>query len=335
LSSLFGQSKRPLKSLLTVKTEALKNTKMQLNPFSKPQETIETIKEVVISNEEANQEQPALQFKGQTEGFKLIKLDLIDDPNQPLRSNIDQDRLNELVLSIKQMGLIEPIIVRPKGERFEVIAGHRRLLASQIAKTPELPCIVKRLGQEETEIMKLHENMYREDISPLDEAKHFNYLIQSQKISPAKLAQFIGKSATYVSERLATFNYPDELRNALASRKITFSSAREFARHPDPEKIKQFLRYAIQNGVTPNMARQWVQDDMQSLRPKDPNQDQTADGFAVEESQGLRYSCELCSEPIDIQELSVVYMHNKCNGELRRSLADSSDSSAAAPSARA
>ena len=76
-----------------------------------------------------------------------------------MRSDLTPDSVADLVLSIKQMGIIEPIIVKPRAGRFEVIAGHRRLLAATIAQLTLLPAIVRDLGVEETEIMKIHENM--------------------------------------------------------------------------------------------------------------------------------------------------------------------------------
>jgi len=241
-----------------------------------------------------NMEPNSQQQPNQTsEGFQLIPLGLIDDPAKPLRSDLTPDSVADLVLSIKQMGIIEPVIVKPRADRFEVIAGHRRLLAATIAKLALVPCIIKVLGVEETEIMKLHENIYREDISPVDEAKHFDYLIQRLKLSPAKIAQLISRSPTYISERLAIFNYPDELRMALQQKKIVFSVARVFARHPDPEKIRTFLRYAISNGMTPTMAEKWVKDDLKLLERRSEAPPEDLSGDTLSKPEVPYYNCYL------------------------------------------
>lgn len=278
---------------------------------------------------------PQQPIKGRDEGYKLVDINLIDEPEQAMRSAIEEGELNELVISIKQVGLLEPIILKPKEERFEVIAGHRRFLACRIAKLPQVPSIIKRLGAEETEIVKMHENLYRQDISPLDEAKHFNYLIQKQKLTPARIAQFIGKSLTYVSERLATLDYPDELREALASKKITFSAAREFARHPDKSKILTFLRYAIQNGVTPNMARQWVQEDIRAQEGTNIVQSTGSDGLPPIEEQTSIYKCFYDGDPVEAANLTVVYMHDKCAHELQRAISDTAPEQEPASAAQA
>ena len=288
------------------------------NTEEQPQSPEVKIEEELVS--------PATPLAQEDDGFKLISLDLIDDPATPMRSDLTTDSVTELVLSIKQVGIIEPLIVKAIGQRYEVIAGHRRLFASRICKLDQIPCIVKRLGQEETEVMKVHENLYREDISPLDEAKHIDYLIQHLKLSPAKVAQLIGKSPTYVSERLAIFNYPDELRQALASKKIVFSVAREFARHPDPEKIKQFVRYSVQNGATPNMARQWVQDDIRATTQSSNPEASSSEDFPEDQNHQLAYHCALCHDPIEVVNLTVAYMHDRCHQELQKELKDSSSS---------
>src|SRR3990172_1892721 len=89
-------------------------------------------------------------------GFQLLPLDKIDDPSRPLRTDLTPESVQDLVLSIKQMGIIEPIIVRPVGDRYEIIAGHRRMTAASIAQLTLIPTIVKNIGNEETEIFKKH-----------------------------------------------------------------------------------------------------------------------------------------------------------------------------------
>jgi len=253
-------------------------------------------------------------------GFQIIPLELIDDPARPMRSDLTPDSVTELVLSIKQMGIIEPLIVKPQADRFEVIAGHRRLLASQIAKLDQIPCIIKNIGREEGEIMKIHENMFRDDISPFDEAKHFDYLIQQLKLSPAKVSQLIGRSPQYVSDRLAIFNYPPELRQALVDKKISFSSARVFARHPDPEKIRVFTRYAVSNGITPTLAEKWVKEDIAATKPRQETVASEGPTFPDREPETPYYHCYLCGEGVEVQEVVPVYLHTKCDNQFRQAL---------------
>jgi ParB family chromosome partitioning protein len=197
--------------------------------------------------------------------YKIISLDLIDDPERPIRKDLTPESVADLVMSIKQMGIIEPLIVFSKGDRYEVIAGHRRRYAAELAKLAEAPCHVHKVSPEQIEMMKIHENMYRQNIRPSDEMIHFKYIMTRLKISPTKLAQLIGKSDGYVSERLGIADYEPELKEALDTGKINFSVAKELAKTDDRNKTIEYLRYAIQNGLTQTGARQWVQDYKNSL----------------------------------------------------------------------
>lgn len=306
--------------------ESLANTITMFNPLRRDQPNTQEEPATTPVELEEELSSPATPLVQQDDGFKLVSLELIDDPAAPMRSDLTTESVQDLVVSIKQMGLIEPIIIRPVGQRFEVIAGHRRLVASRICQLDQIPCIIKRLGNEETEVMKIHENLYREDISPLDEAKHIDYLIQHLKLSPAKIASLIGRSPSYVAERLAIFNYPNELREALVSKKLVFSVAREFARHPDPEKIKQFVRYSVQNGATPGMARQWVQDDIKAINSINNPEASSSEEYPADTNHQLAYHCSLCSEPIEIAQLTMAYLHDKCDKELKSALKDTSSS---------
>ena len=106
---------------------------------------------------------------------KTIVLDRIKDPAAPLRSDLSHEAVNDLVQSIKQVGIIEPLVVRKKGDDFEVIAGHRRLVAAGIAGLTEVPCIIVKASDEQAEVLKLHENLNRNDIKYLNIWKPFIY----------------------------------------------------------------------------------------------------------------------------------------------------------------
>jgi ParB family chromosome partitioning protein len=266
----------------------------------------------------------------ETEGFHLLPLELIDDPARPMRSDLTLDSVQDLVMSIKQVGILEPLLVTSKDGRYEVIAGHRRLMAAQAAGLNEAPCIVRKVGNEEKEIMKIHENMFREDISPFDEAKHFDYLIQHLKLSPAKVASLIGRSPTFVSERLAIFNYPPELRQALIDKKIVFSVARTFGRHPDPEKIRTFLRYAVSNGITPTLAEKWVKDDIATTQPKPQGGGASTYTESDRQPESAYYHCYLCTDGVDVVDVIPVYLHSACDKQFRAATASTAPSAPAA-----
>ena len=248
--------------------------------------------------------------------FKVISLDLIDDPERPLRTDLSPESVEELVISIRQVGIIEPLVVKPKGERYEIIAGHRRLVAAGIADLAEVPCYILNVDEEQGEFIKIHENLYRTDPTPSDQAEHFAYLIQHHKLSPAKISQLIHKSDSYVTDRLNILNYPQELAEALNSGAINFSVAREFYRLKNKEKTIEYLEYAIKSGLTPTLAKRWVEDYLRTLAPAasppPPEEIPTATSAPIESVT----TCVFCTKPVKLAEAVISYLHQECHKEV-------------------
>lgn len=250
-----------------------------------------------------------------TKEFRELPLTLIDDPSRPMRSDLGRDNIEDLIRSIKQVGLIEPIIVKAVGERYEVIAGHRRTVASEYAGLAVVPCHVVDVTDEQAEMMKIHENLYRVDISPADEASHYAYLIDKQKLTPTRVAQLISRSVKYVTDRLDILYYERELREALDTGLINFSVAKEFNRIKDPSKLSQYLKYAVRGGMTQGVAKKWVDD---LIRPATPVSQFQGDGLDENEytqPQDQKSKCFYCMDDVKLLEAHVVYVHDKCVNE--------------------
>lgn len=255
--------------------------------------------------------------------YSVVSTDLIDDPERPMRTDITEASVEDLVLSIKQMGIIEPLVVKPVNGRFEVIAGHRRLFASKLAKLLEVPCFIREANKEQTEMLKIHENMYRAEIKPADEAKHFDYLIQKQHMTPPKIAQLISKSASYVTDRLAILDYPIPLKEAMDRGEITFAVAREFARFDDLPQLVQSIRYAKVSGMTSDMARKWVHD-YKTAKDQPSVTSQTTINTETNQPEVESLStCVYCRESVKLREAAVVYMHEKCLKEANAQIVES------------
>ena len=235
-----------------------------------------------------------------------------------MRNNITQESVQELVMSIKQVGLIEPIVVKPRDDRYEVIAGHRRKFACEVAKIPQVACYVRYVGTDESEMMKIHENLYREDVKPSDEAKHFDNMIKHYKMSPIKIGQLIGKSESYVHDRLAIFNYPPFLKDAMDAGQISFSVAREFSRIDDVKQINTYVNYAIRSGMTTSTAQKWVQDFKRSKELPGVEQSSIYDAASGAQTLNQSAMCIYCREGVNLLEASVVYMHDQCVMEAQR-----------------
>lgn len=244
--------------------------------------------------------------------YKIISLDLIDDPERPMRTDLTPESVSDLILSIKQMGIIEPIIVCPRGERYEVIAGHRRRYAAELAKLMEVPCHVHNIKDDQVEMMKIHENLYRKDVRPSDEAQHFAHILKKFKISSTKLAQMINKSDSYISQRMSIFDWEPELKDAMDTGQIPFAVAIELSKTGSRDKTIEYLRYAIQNGLTAAGARQWVKDYKLSLETKPPETTQVYDPTGGVMIQKTYFPCIRCNDKKEIQDVTPVYICNPC-----------------------
>ncbi len=150
---------------------------------------------------------------------------IIPNKNQPRRSFNQQD-LEDLKVSIKAKGLLQPIIVREKGDFFEIVAGERRWRASQLAQIHELPAIVRNLSDADVLEIAIIENIQRADLNPYEEALGYKDLLEKFDHTQEKLASILGKSRVYISNMIRLLNLPDEILKFLQVGKITTGHAR-------------------------------------------------------------------------------------------------------------
>lgn len=250
--------------------------------------------------------------------FKLISTDLVDDPEQPMRTDMTDLSVEDLVVSMKQVGIIEPLVVKPVGDRFEVIAGHRRLFSARLAKIVEVPCYVRSAGKEQTEMLKIHENMYRAEINPFDEARHFSVMIDKYHMTPIKIGQLISKSSNYVLDRLAILDYPDFLREAMVKGEINFTVAKEFAKFDDLQQMSSAVYYAKRGGMTAEMAKKWVTDYKRSKDQPVQTEVRSLNDTTGREEVEHFVQCTYCRQNVTLMQAEVVYMHHACLVEANR-----------------
>jgi len=241
-----------------------------------------------------------------------ISLDLIDQPTKAMRQNLTPESVEDLARSIRQFGVLQPILVRHENGRYEIIAGHRRYTAAKLAGLAKLPCVVANLSADMADIAKIHENIYRKDINPVDEAIYLDYLIKTYKLSTQKLAEQIGKSSTYVLDRLTILSYPEELKQALARGQIKLTVARVFSKITEPQKQHEYLKYAIASGITPQVAEGWFADWKRQQRGEfeEPKETQTLP-FS-DQYQPTLVTCLICPEDLQMMHARIAYLHEHC-----------------------
>jgi ParB family chromosome partitioning protein len=177
---------------------------------------------------------------GRSTGVKVISIDRIEsNPGQP-RMIFDEDALSELSASIKEHGVLQPILVRPLGEnRYQLIAGERRWRATRQAGIATIPALVEEIDDDTALEISIIENLQREDLSPLEEATMFDRMVREHGYSIRKLAEKLGKDKGYLENRLRLADAPEEIRQLVSLRKDTVSHAYELLKVQDPKKRKR------------------------------------------------------------------------------------------------
>ena len=164
---------------------------------------------------------------------------ILPNPAQP-RLSYDEDSLTELASSIREHGVLQPILVRPSGSKFELIAGERRWRASQMAERETIPAIVVEFDEQTALEVSIIENLQREDVSPLEEAAMFRRMTETFGYSVRQLAQKVGKDKGYIENRLRLSDAPADIRELVSLRKDTISHAYELMKIGD-ERLRRRL----------------------------------------------------------------------------------------------
>ena len=184
-------------------------------------------------------------------GVKMVPVDRIEpNPEQP-RLAFDEATLIELAASIREHGVLQPILLRPiDGGRFQLIAGERRWRASKIAEQHAIPAFVEEIDDDTALEISIIENLQREDISPLDEAAMYDRMIREHGYSIRKLAEKLGKDKGYLENRLRLADAPAEVRELVSLRKDTRSHAYELMKVQDPKKRRRLADQVARNELS-------------------------------------------------------------------------------------
>jgi ParB/RepB/Spo0J family partition protein len=242
------------------------------------------------------------------------------EPSAPVRASIEDGPLEELAQSIAELGLLQPLIVRPVGEKFEVVAGHRRLLATRKVGLPRVQClVVTQENDEEVTASRLHENIYRQDMSPVEEAAVYAELFEKY-LDVDKVCKIVHRSRVTVEARLNILAGDRDVLNTLQRGMITVGVAEQLNKVKDHGVRKYLLEYAVRDGASVEKVRNWrlqyhgvtfdqVNKDVPPVTPQESQQLLTT----VQPT-----ACYFCGSSDDQHEIKWLPVHASCQRMVER-----------------
>ena len=240
MGALFGNFDYDAEEALVAKVSKVSESNVKKEAAVKP----------VAKKEESK---PVAEIKGKEDQKDLIRAiyvpisSISPNPNQP-RKTFDEEALNELAASIKEQGVIQPLIVEEiVTGHYSIVAGERRFRAAQIAKLDTVPVIIKSLTELQRIQMSLIENIQRENLNPIEEAYAYQYLIQRSNLTQEELAAKVGKSRSAIANSIRLLSLSDKLKDDVISGQISAGHARAILSLVNPAD-QQLLREKIVDG---------------------------------------------------------------------------------------
>lgn len=175
------------------------------------------------------------------ENLLTVDLDKLKAREDQPRKNFDDDSLEELANSIKADGVIQPIVVRKVGDKYEIIAGERRFRASKLVGLEKVPIIVKNVSDRKARELALVENIQREDLNPIEEAISLKTLMEEYKLTQQELSDIVGKSRSYIANNLRLLNLSDYIKDYLIRGELSPSQGRTLLSLETEEERKKYL----------------------------------------------------------------------------------------------
>ena len=224
-----------------------------------------------------------------TEEIKnLSTSEITRNPYQP-RITFDEKKLEELAASIKANGLLQPIIVRKsKLAGYELLSGERRFLASQKAGLKEIPAIIRDYTDQQMRLLSIIENLQRENLNPLEEAKSLENLVLNEKLSHEEIGQFLGKSRSYVTNMIRLLKLPKELLFLLEKGEISTGQAKVFLSLNEVSEQLELARLAVRKHLSVRELEQIVKNKKAPSLTPETEKKPSKNIFLVEAEENLK-----------------------------------------------
>ena len=243
---------------------------------------------------------------------KSIRLDLIDRPKDPDRMDIGKNEVGELAESIKERGLLQPITVAERNERYEIVYGDRRFLAHQELGLDKIPCVVRQYDESEIAVDRAVENLQRVDLTVLEEAMVYQRMMDKGGLDDGKIGKLVGKSGGMVKRKRHLLRMPRNFQEALHSGRVLMSVAEYLMAVGDESHRDYLLEMAIEHGVTLIVVRGWVDDWKRSQREIESREGSGLRDVGVYEEKPIYISCDICGGPENLKDLKRLSTCKEC-----------------------
>lgn len=243
-----------------------------------------------------------------------IPVDSIIEPINAHRSSIDNDSILELAASIDHIGQIAPILVAQRGHQYEVIAGHRRLLAVRHLGWPTIyATLVDYADGVEAEIVRATENLQRSQLTPVEEANIIYQLHSDHGQSISDIARQLGRSKQWVETRIDIAHMPTDVLTSLSLSEISIGHAQQLSRVTDDDHRAYLLSYARRDGVTVPILAQWVSEWMSRDPDGDPDDVPRPSLPIADEPVVIQIPCGMCRNPVEYRSSTLVRLCTPCS----------------------
>ncbi len=248
--------------------------------------------------------------------LREVPIPLIEEPGHQLRERISEEGLEELKSSMAKRGLMQPIKLRRKGERYEIIYGHRRYLAACELRWMKIPAIVVDEGDADTFLDAVHENLHHEDMTPMEEARAAKALMDREGKTLKEVAKMFSKSESWVLARLDLLDMPKELKEAVEVGALSIAAVRELARITDDDARAYYLEYAIKQGATAQLCQFWRgRWEVERVKPSAVAQGEGSQVFQPPPLE-VELHCQWCEGSFPISLLNHLRFCPKCTLQL-------------------
>jgi len=244
---------------------------------------------------------------------------LVDRPKDPARKRIDPEKVRELAESIREVGLQQPVLLRPLDGRYEVVAGDRRYLAHKFLGMEDIEAFVKEMSDEEVIILRATENLQKEDLTPMEEAQEYGKMRNGLGMSIERIARKMGRSHGTIKKYLELLELEPEFQEAIDSRKIGIEAAHVLSQIDDPEFRKFYFTSAVENGVTKEVAQSWLAAYQQSKEAKFYAEGGGGGPLGVTGAdKPIFQTCDGCHGPVEIKQIRYFPLCPECVKEMLR-----------------